>query len=142
MVHRNLLCSQLGLFVEFSPEDVLLGVEEAEDDGDLEAELLALTGEAGTTGRKPAPKGQGEFATVGAGTRWAQAGGWTGLCSQLRGAAQITWSFWYSCPFCSIPFERPSCSAHLPVCCMWGAHSFLGCILSLWTVGVSEPGIG
>ena len=38
MVHRNLLCSQLGLFVEFSPEDVLLGVEEAEDDGDLEAE--------------------------------------------------------------------------------------------------------
>uniref|UniRef100_A0A4W2FYJ4 Coiled-coil and C2 domain-containing protein 1B n=1 Tax=Bos indicus x Bos taurus TaxID=30522 RepID=A0A4W2FYJ4_BOBOX len=49
---------QLGLFVEFSPEDVLLGVEEAEDDGDLEAELLALTGEAGTTGRKPAPKGQ------------------------------------------------------------------------------------
>ncbi|XP_025144541.2 coiled-coil and C2 domain-containing protein 1B isoform X1 [Bubalus bubalis] len=49
---------QLGLFVEFSPEDVLLGVEEAEDDGDLEAELLALTGEVGTTGRKPAPKGQ------------------------------------------------------------------------------------
>ncbi|XP_040087077.1 coiled-coil and C2 domain-containing protein 1B isoform X2 [Oryx dammah] len=49
---------QLGLFVEFSPEDVLLGVEEAEGDGDLEAELLALTGEAGTTGRKPAPKGQ------------------------------------------------------------------------------------
>ena len=70
MVLRNPLCSQLGLFVEFSPEDVLLGVEEAEDDGDLEAELLALTGEAGTTGRKPAPKGQGEFATVGAGTRW------------------------------------------------------------------------
>ena len=70
MVLRNPLCSQLGLVVEFSPEDVLLGVEEAEDDGDLEAELLALTGEAGTTGRKPAPKGQGEFATVGAGTRW------------------------------------------------------------------------
>ncbi|XP_043734287.1 coiled-coil and C2 domain-containing protein 1B [Cervus elaphus] len=49
---------QLGLFVEFSPEDMLLGVEETEDEGDLEAELLALTGEAGTTGRKPAPKGQ------------------------------------------------------------------------------------
>lgn len=49
---------QLGLFVEFKPEDVLLGAEETEDDGDLEAELLALTGEAGTTGRKPAPKGQ------------------------------------------------------------------------------------
>ncbi|XP_019598364.2 coiled-coil and C2 domain-containing protein 1B [Rhinolophus sinicus] len=50
---------QLGLFVEFRPEDMLLGTEETEDDGDLEAELLALTGEVGTTGRKPAPKGQG-----------------------------------------------------------------------------------
>nr|XP_010589588.2 coiled-coil and C2 domain-containing protein 1B isoform X2 [Loxodonta africana] len=49
---------QLGLFVEFNPEDMLLGTEEAEDDGDLEAELLALTGEAGTPGRKPVPKGQ------------------------------------------------------------------------------------
>ncbi|XP_029803192.1 coiled-coil and C2 domain-containing protein 1B [Suricata suricatta] len=49
---------QLGLFVEFSPEDMLLGMEETEDDGDLEAELLALTGEGGATGRKPAPKGQ------------------------------------------------------------------------------------
>ncbi|KAM5321199.1 coiled-coil and C2 domain-containing protein 1B isoform 1-T2 [Glossophaga mutica] len=49
---------QLGLFVEFSPEDMLLGMEETEDDGDLEAELLALTGEAETTGRKPAPKRQ------------------------------------------------------------------------------------
>ncbi|XP_019651392.1 coiled-coil and C2 domain-containing protein 1B isoform X2 [Ailuropoda melanoleuca] len=49
---------QLGLFVEFSPEDMLLGMEETEDDGDLEAELLALTGEAGVTGRKPTPKGQ------------------------------------------------------------------------------------
>ncbi|XP_066125292.1 coiled-coil and C2 domain-containing protein 1B isoform X2 [Saccopteryx bilineata] len=49
---------QLGLFVEFNPEDMLLGMEETEDDEDLEAELLSLTGEAGTTGRKPAPKGQ------------------------------------------------------------------------------------
>ncbi|XP_042637593.1 LOW QUALITY PROTEIN: coiled-coil and C2 domain-containing protein 1B [Orycteropus afer afer] len=49
---------QLGLFVEFNPEDMLLGMEETEDDGDLEAELLALTGEAGTPGKKPAPKGQ------------------------------------------------------------------------------------
>ncbi|XP_036749121.2 coiled-coil and C2 domain-containing protein 1B isoform X2 [Manis pentadactyla] len=49
---------QLGLFMEFNPEDMLLGTEEPEDDGDLEAELLALTGEAGTIGTKPAPKGQ------------------------------------------------------------------------------------
>lgn len=52
------VAKQLGLFVEFSPEDVLLGVDEAEDDGDLEAELLALTGEAGAAGKKPAPKGK------------------------------------------------------------------------------------
>lgn len=62
---RNLLCSQLGLFVEFNPEDMLLGVEETEDDGDLEAELLALTGEAGTTGRKPVSKGKGELSVLG-----------------------------------------------------------------------------
>ncbi|XP_008826656.1 coiled-coil and C2 domain-containing protein 1B [Nannospalax galili] len=49
---------QLGLFVEFNPEDVLLGMDETEDDGDLEAELLALTGEVESTGRKSAPKGQ------------------------------------------------------------------------------------
>ncbi|KAM7324564.1 coiled-coil and C2 domain-containing protein 1B isoform X1 [Alexandromys fortis] len=48
---------QLGLFVEFNTEDMLLGVDETEDDGDLEAELLALTGETGSTSRKPAPKG-------------------------------------------------------------------------------------
>lgn len=49
---------QLGLFVEFNPEDMLLGMDETEDDGDLEAELLALTGETGSTGKKPAPKRQ------------------------------------------------------------------------------------
>ncbi|XP_035107389.2 coiled-coil and C2 domain-containing protein 1B isoform X6 [Callithrix jacchus] len=49
---------QLGLFVEFGPEDMLLGMDEAEDDEDLEAELLALTGEAQPTSKKPAPKEQ------------------------------------------------------------------------------------
>lgn len=52
---------QLGLFVEFSPEDMLLGIEETEGDeadSDLEAELLALTGEAETTDRKQAPTRQ------------------------------------------------------------------------------------
>lgn len=47
--------------MEFNPEDMLLGMDEMEDDGDLEAELLALTGETGSTSRKPAPKGRGEF---------------------------------------------------------------------------------
>ncbi|XP_026637782.1 coiled-coil and C2 domain-containing protein 1B isoform X2 [Microtus ochrogaster] len=49
---------QLGLFVEFNTEDMLLGADETEDDGDLEAELLALTGETGSTSRRPAPKGR------------------------------------------------------------------------------------
>ncbi|NWI06686.1 C2D1B protein, partial [Tichodroma muraria] len=35
---------QLGLFVDFNPEEMLLGAEEGEDDGDLEAELAAITG--------------------------------------------------------------------------------------------------
>ncbi|KAH0519783.1 Coiled-coil and C2 domain-containing protein 1B [Microtus ochrogaster] len=48
----------LGLFVEFNTEDMLLGADETEDDGDLEAELLALTGETGSTSRRPAPKGR------------------------------------------------------------------------------------
>lgn len=46
--------------MEFNEEDMLLDTEETGDDADLEAELLALTGEAGTTDRKPKPKGQGE----------------------------------------------------------------------------------
>ncbi|XP_054996595.1 coiled-coil and C2 domain-containing protein 1B [Sorex araneus] len=49
---------QLGLFVELNEDDMLLGVEEAVDDADLEAELLALTGEAGTPDRKPKPQGR------------------------------------------------------------------------------------
>ncbi|NXP82053.1 C2D1B protein, partial [Ramphastos sulfuratus] len=35
---------QLGLFVDFNPEEMLLNAEEGGDDGDLEAELAALTG--------------------------------------------------------------------------------------------------
>ncbi|NXF89861.1 C2D1B protein, partial [Eubucco bourcierii] len=35
---------QLGLFVDFNPEEMLLNAEESGDDGDLEAELAALTG--------------------------------------------------------------------------------------------------
>lgn len=84
---------QLGLFVEFSPEDMMLGMEETEDDEDLEAELLALTGEAGATGRKPAPKGQGEFVALGrlvAGTRWFRWVVETVVSSQLGGASWIT----------------------------------------------------
>ncbi|NXY00868.1 C2D1B protein, partial [Pteruthius melanotis] len=46
---------QLGLFVDFSPEEMLLGAEEGEDDGDLEAELAAITGAKVREG-KPKPK--------------------------------------------------------------------------------------
>lgn len=69
----------------------MLGMEETEDDGDLEAELLALTGEAGATGRKPAPKGQGEFVALGglvAGIRWVQVGGRDG-CLLTAGRSQL-----------------------------------------------------
>ncbi|NXJ62093.1 C2D1B protein, partial [Rostratula benghalensis] len=48
---------QLGLFVDFNPEEMLLGAEEGEDDGDLEAELAALTGAKVKEG-KSKPKGK------------------------------------------------------------------------------------
>ncbi|NXE86199.1 C2D1B protein, partial [Menura novaehollandiae] len=48
---------QLGLFVDFNPEEMLLGAEEGEDDGDLEAELAAITGAKVKDG-KPKPKGK------------------------------------------------------------------------------------
>ncbi|KAM6263394.1 coiled-coil and C2 domain-containing protein 1B isoform 1-T3 [Spheniscus humboldti] len=38
------VAKQLGLFVDFNPEEMLLGAEEGGDDGDLEAELAAITG--------------------------------------------------------------------------------------------------
>ncbi|NXU74786.1 C2D1B protein, partial [Oreotrochilus melanogaster] len=48
---------QLGLFVDFNPEEMLLGAEECVDDGDLEAELAAITGEKVKEG-KSKPKGK------------------------------------------------------------------------------------
>lgn len=50
----------------------MLGMDETEDDRELEAELLALTGEAGTTSRKSALKGQGEFLSLGLAQYWGQ----------------------------------------------------------------------
>ncbi|NXF02397.1 C2D1B protein, partial [Smithornis capensis] len=48
---------QLGLFVDFNPEEMLLGAEEGGEDGDLEAELAALTGAKVKEG-KSKPKGK------------------------------------------------------------------------------------
>ncbi|NXC69973.1 C2D1B protein, partial [Anhinga anhinga] len=48
---------QLGLFVDFDPEEMLLGAEEGGDDGDLEAELAAITGAKVKEG-KSKPKGK------------------------------------------------------------------------------------
>ncbi|NXF32138.1 C2D1B protein, partial [Nyctibius bracteatus] len=48
---------QLGLFVDFNPEEMLLGTEEGGDDGDLEAELAAITGAKVKEG-KSKPKGK------------------------------------------------------------------------------------
>ncbi|KAL7985083.1 hypothetical protein Chor_003653 [Crotalus horridus] len=47
-------CQQLGLFIEFKPEEMILDLE---DDGDLEAELAAITGENLPTGKNK-PKGK------------------------------------------------------------------------------------
>ncbi|NXC45214.1 C2D1B protein, partial [Penelope pileata] len=48
---------QLGLFVDFNPEEMLLGAEEGGNDGDLEAELAAITGAKVKEGRtKPKEK--------------------------------------------------------------------------------------
>ncbi|XP_010138825.1 PREDICTED: coiled-coil and C2 domain-containing protein 1B [Buceros rhinoceros silvestris] len=51
------VAKQLGLFVDFDPEEMLLGTEEGGDDGDLEAELAAITGEKMKEG-KSKPKGK------------------------------------------------------------------------------------
>ncbi|NXT26880.1 C2D1B protein, partial [Syrrhaptes paradoxus] len=48
---------QLGLFVDFNPEEMLLAAEEGGDDGDLEAELAAITGAKVKEG-KSKPKGK------------------------------------------------------------------------------------
>ncbi|KAJ7405368.1 Coiled-coil and C2 domain-containing protein 1B [Willisornis vidua] len=51
------VAKQLGLFVDFNPEEMLLGAEDGGDDGDLEAELAALTGAKVEKG-KSKPKGK------------------------------------------------------------------------------------
>lgn len=53
---------QLGLFVDFNPEEMLLGAEEGADDGDLEAELAAITGAKVKEG-KTKPKGKSKSKT-------------------------------------------------------------------------------
>lgn len=109
---RN-LCSQLGLFVEFSPEDMLLGME-TEDDGDLEAELLALTGEAETTGRKPAPKGQGKFLVL----SWPRCWDQTGSGKWWRGSSPHT---------CEDPAKSPGPSDFLVTSIALPPRGLLSC---------------
>ncbi|XP_048354227.1 coiled-coil and C2 domain-containing protein 1B isoform X2 [Sphaerodactylus townsendi] len=48
---------QLGLFLEFNPEEIMREMEDDGDDGDLEAELAAITGE-NTSAGKIKPKGK------------------------------------------------------------------------------------
>ncbi|NXN93257.1 C2D1B protein, partial [Rhinopomastus cyanomelas] len=51
------VAKQLGLFVDFNPKEMLLVAEDGGDDGDLEAELAAITGEKVKEGRaKPKEK--------------------------------------------------------------------------------------
>ncbi|XP_010288188.1 PREDICTED: coiled-coil and C2 domain-containing protein 1B [Phaethon lepturus] len=51
------VAKQLGLFVDFNPEEMLLSAEDGGDDGDLEAELAAITGARVKEG-KSKPKGK------------------------------------------------------------------------------------
>ncbi|KAG8534793.1 hypothetical protein GDO81_018523, partial [Engystomops pustulosus] len=46
----------LGLFVDFNPEDMMMGLPDDPDDGDLEAELAALTGVKAAPKAKPKGK--------------------------------------------------------------------------------------
>lgn len=50
----------MGLFVDFDPEEMMLGMEENLDDPDLEAELAAITGNEAAPGGRPRQKGKGE----------------------------------------------------------------------------------
>ncbi|XP_073419703.1 coiled-coil and C2 domain-containing protein 1B isoform X2 [Dendrobates tinctorius] len=47
---------ELGLFIDFNPDDMMMGIPDDPDDGDLEAELAALTG--GKAAPKAKPKGK------------------------------------------------------------------------------------
>ncbi|XP_063794951.1 coiled-coil and C2 domain-containing protein 1B isoform X2 [Pseudophryne corroboree] len=47
---------ELGLFVDFNPEDIMMGIPDDPDDGDLEAELAALTGDNVIPKSKPKGK--------------------------------------------------------------------------------------
>ncbi|XP_029473403.1 coiled-coil and C2 domain-containing protein 1B isoform X2 [Rhinatrema bivittatum] len=48
------VAKQLGLLVDFNSDEMMMALDEEEDDGDLEAELAALTGKAAAS--KPKPK--------------------------------------------------------------------------------------
>nr|XP_033772258.1 coiled-coil and C2 domain-containing protein 1B [Geotrypetes seraphini]XP_033772259.1 coiled-coil and C2 domain-containing protein 1B [Geotrypetes seraphini] len=50
------LAKQLGLFVDFNPEEMMMDMDDEEDDGELEAELAALTEEASAPKQKPKSK--------------------------------------------------------------------------------------
>ncbi|XP_030061326.1 coiled-coil and C2 domain-containing protein 1B [Microcaecilia unicolor] len=50
------VAKQLGLFVDFNPEEMMMDVDDDEDDEDLEAELAALTGKTAASKQKPKSK--------------------------------------------------------------------------------------
>lgn len=50
----------MGLFVDLSPEEMMMGVEENLDDTDLEAELAAITGNKAAARVQAKTKGKSE----------------------------------------------------------------------------------
>ena len=49
----------MGLFVDMSPEEMLMGMDDNLDDPSLEAELAAITGDKPPAGGRAKPKGKG-----------------------------------------------------------------------------------
>lgn len=54
---------QMGLFVDFDPQEMMMGMDENLDDPDLEAELAAITGNKAAAGGKAKQKARSECTT-------------------------------------------------------------------------------
>ncbi|MGH0161026.1 UNVERIFIED_CONTAM: hypothetical protein FKN15_040359 [Acipenser sinensis] len=56
--HGAAAAKQMGLFMDFSPDEMMMELDGDVDDGDLEAEFAAIMGTRSGEGGKPKPKGK------------------------------------------------------------------------------------
>uniref|UniRef100_A0A8C5C1T0 C2 domain-containing protein n=1 Tax=Gadus morhua TaxID=8049 RepID=A0A8C5C1T0_GADMO len=61
--HGAAAAKKMGLFVDMSPEEMLMGMDDNLDDPSLEAELAAITGDKPPAGGRAKPKGKDTFIT-------------------------------------------------------------------------------